>query len=96
MVGRPLLARLMSLVPVVVVGVLAEDRSKVPHAQIVWAESTIALSRSPDQTHCTSSGTPQDGKTYVLSKMWGRGTVPALSTLRDAFAEAGVSFQAEE
>jgi hypothetical protein len=26
----------------------------------------------------------------------GRGTVPALSTLRDAFAEAGVSFQAEE
>jgi hypothetical protein len=38
----------------------------------------------------------QDGKTYVLSKMWGRGTVPVLSTLRDAFAEAGVSFQAEE
>lgn len=38
----------------------------------------------------------QDGKTYVLSKMWGRGTVPVLSTLRDAFAETGVSFQAEE
>ena len=38
----------------------------------------------------------QDGKTYVLSKMWGRGTVPTLSTLRDAFPEAGVSFQAEE
>jgi hypothetical protein len=37
----------------------------------------------------------EDGKTYVLTKMWGRGTVPALSALRDAFAAAGVSFQAE-
>jgi hypothetical protein len=38
----------------------------------------------------------EDGKTYVLSKMWGRGTVPALSALRDAFTDAGVSFQAEK
>jgi hypothetical protein len=38
----------------------------------------------------------EDGKTYVLTKMWGRGTEPALSALRDTFTAAGVSFQAED
>jgi hypothetical protein len=35
-------------------------------------------------------------KTSAILTTKGRGTVPALSALRDAFAEAGVSFQAEE
>jgi hypothetical protein len=38
----------------------------------------------------------EGGQTYVLTKMWGRGTEPALSALRDTFAAAGVSFQAED
>ena len=38
----------------------------------------------------------EGGLTYVLTKMWGRGTEPALSALRDTFATAGVSFQAED
>jgi hypothetical protein len=38
----------------------------------------------------------EGGQAYVLTKMWGRGTEPALSALRDTFAAAGVSFQAED
>ncbi len=38
----------------------------------------------------------EDGKTYVLTKMWGRGTEPALTALRDSFPAAGVTFRAEE
>ena len=38
----------------------------------------------------------EGGLTYVLTKMWGRGAEPALSALRDTFATAGVSFQAED
>lgn len=37
----------------------------------------------------------EDGNTYILTKMWGRGTVPALTALQEAFPDAGVSFQAE-
>ncbi len=37
----------------------------------------------------------EGGKTYVLTKMWGRGTEPALTALRDTFAAAGVTFLAE-
>lgn len=36
----------------------------------------------------------EDGKTYVLTKMWGRKTEPTLAALRDAFPHAGVTFQA--
>jgi hypothetical protein len=36
-----------------------------------------------------------DGRTYVLTKMWGLQTVPTLTALRDTFESAGVSFRAE-
>ncbi|MEU6208054.1 hypothetical protein ABZ814_31280 [Micromonospora musae] len=35
----------------------------------------------------------EDGKTWVIRKMWGRNTEPTLITLRDRFPEAKVSFQ---
>jgi hypothetical protein len=38
----------------------------------------------------------EDGKTYVLTRMWGRGTEPVLTRLRDTFPAAGVAFQAED
>jgi hypothetical protein len=37
----------------------------------------------------------EDGKTYVLTKMWGRNTEPTLLALQEAFPAAGVSFRAE-
>lgn len=43
----------------------------------------------------TDSPLIDNGKTYILTKMWGVQTVPTLSALRDAFISAGVSFQAE-
>lgn len=33
------------------------------------------------------------GETYVLSKMWGLHTEPALAALTEAFPEAGVGFR---
>lgn len=36
-----------------------------------------------------------NGSTYILTKMWGRGTVSTLTALRDEFRDSGVSFQAE-
>ncbi|RKN29953.1 PDDEXK family nuclease [Micromonospora musae] len=35
----------------------------------------------------------EDGTTWIVRKIWGRNTEPTLNTLRDAFPEAGVSFQ---
>jgi len=35
-------------------------------------------------------------RTYVISKMWGRDTEPTLSSLVDAFPQAGVTFQRVE
>lgn len=43
----------------------------------------------------TEAPIAENGSTYILTKMWGRGTVPALTALRDQFRESGVSFQAE-
>ncbi len=43
----------------------------------------------------TEAPITENGSTYILTKMWGRGTVPALTALRDQFRESGVSFQAE-
>ncbi|MEU7994050.1 hypothetical protein AB0B83_01735 [Micromonospora sp. NPDC049060] len=35
----------------------------------------------------------QDGRTWVVRKVWGRNTEPTLTTLRDSFPEAKVGFQ---
>jgi hypothetical protein len=43
----------------------------------------------------TEAPITQNGSTYILTKMWGRGTLPALTALRDQFRDVGVSFQAE-
>jgi len=48
------------------------------------------------ERYFTDAAFVEDGKTYVLTKMWGRGTEPALSALRDTFTGAGVTFQAED
>lgn len=47
------------------------------------------------ERYFTDAPFTEDGKTYVLTKMWGRGTEPALSALRDTFPAARVSFHAE-
>lgn len=47
------------------------------------------------QRYFTEAPFREDGKTYVLTKMWGRGTEPALTALRDTFASAEVTFRAE-
>lgn len=48
------------------------------------------------ERYFTDAPFTEDGNTYVLTKMWGRGTEPALATLRDTFPAAGVNFQAED
>jgi hypothetical protein len=58
-------------------------------------EALLAQGVNEPERYFTDAPFIEDGKTYVLTKMWGRGTVPALAALRDAFAAAGVSFQAE-
>jgi hypothetical protein len=35
----------------------------------------------------------EDGKTYVVSKMWGRNTEPTLKRLQERFSDKGVSFK---
>jgi hypothetical protein len=55
----------------------------------------LAQGVNEPERYFTDAPFVEDDKTYVLTKMWGRGTVPALAALRDAFAAPGVSFQAE-
>ena len=56
----------------------------------------VALGVSEPGRYFTDVPFAEDGKTYVLAKMWGRGTEPTLTALRDTFPAAGVTFRAEE
>jgi hypothetical protein len=67
-----------------------------PEGQAAIEDALRAEGVNEPQRYFTDAPFVEDGTTYVLTKMWGRGTEPALLRLRDAFAEAGVSFQAED
>jgi len=58
-------------------------------------EALLGQGVNEPERYFTGAPFAEDGKTYVLSKMWGLGTVPALTALQDAFAATRVSFQAE-
>jgi hypothetical protein len=69
--------------------------SGLPEGQAAIEDALRAQGVNEPQRYFTDAPFVEDGTTYVLTKMWGRGTEPALVRLRDAFADAGVSFQAE-
>ena len=60
------------------------------------AEALVAAVAKVDPGRCTATipwlMTPR-ARTYVLSKMWGLQTEPALRALRDAFPDLGVTFR---
>ncbi len=64
--------------------------------QAAVEEALRAQGVNEPQRYFTDAPFVDDGKTYVLTKMWSRGTEPALAGLRDAFTETGVSFRAED
>jgi hypothetical protein len=78
---------------------LPPARLRVISAQLANPEEIKEALReqgvNESERYFTEAPFVEDGKTYVLTKMWGRGTVPALASLQDAFAAAGVAFQAE-
>jgi hypothetical protein len=80
--------------------VLPPSRLRVIPAQLqgtsTIADALRAQGVNEPERYFTEAPFLEDGKTYVLTRMWGRGTEPTLSALRDMFAEAGVSFRAED
>jgi hypothetical protein len=59
-------------------------------------EALRTIGFNEPQRYFTDAPFVGGAKTYVLTKMWGRGTEPTLTGLRDAFTETGVSFRAED
>ncbi len=59
-------------------------------------EALRAIGVNEPQRYFTDAPFVGGAQTYMLTKMWGRGTEPALTGLRDAFTETGVSFRAED
>ena len=59
-------------------------------------EALRTIGVNEPQRYFTDAPFAGGAKTYVLTKMWGRGTEPTLTGLRDAFTETGVSFRAED
>ncbi len=59
-------------------------------------QSMLSHGVSDPGRYFTDAPFTEDGKTYVLTKMWGRGTEPALTALRDTFPAAGVAFRAAD
>ncbi|MGO8882750.1 MAG: hypothetical protein ACLQI7_03420 [Streptosporangiaceae bacterium] len=66
------------------------------HSRSTATCSTRRDRRRGPQRYFTDAPFVGGAKTCVLTKMWGRGTEPTLTGLRDAFTETRVSFRAED
>lgn len=60
-----------------------------PHDRVPPVDAKV----DPGRWYCDHPLVDATGETYVLSKMWGLQTEPALAALADAFPDAKVTFR---